>query len=102
MGRSVIYSIPVLLLVMLISASAAHSQGRLDSRNMTCNQARDLVRNSGAVVMSTGRFTFERVVYSVSFCQSFELTKPFYAPTLDVKKCNVGNKCVPHYKTLRN
>lgn len=102
MGKGVILLGLVLGLFIIIIPNAGTAQGRPDSRNMTCEQARNLVRSRGAVVMSTGRFTFERVVNNVNACQYDELAVPYYAPTRDEQKCNVGNKCVPHYFSSRN
>lgn len=86
--------IAVFTLFFTVGSNAAYSQGRPDSRNMTCDQAYALVRRYGAVVMSTGRYTFERVVANRSWCQRGERLRRYSVPTLDVRHCRVGYKCV--------
>lgn len=94
MSRFVRILITVFTLFIAVGSSVANSQGRPDSRRMTCNQAHNLVQRHGAVVMSTGRYTFERVVASRRWCQLSEATEWFYVPTRDERRCRVGYKCV--------
>lgn len=86
--------IAVFTLFFTVGSNVANSQGRPDSRRMTCEQAYDLVKRNGAVVMSTGRYTFERVVADQRWCQFEEVTERFYVPTRDDRRCRVGFKCV--------
>ncbi len=69
------------------------AQARPDTRTMTCQQAQDFVRKSGAVVMTTGPHTFERIVSNRSFCDFDETTWLMVAPTRDVPNCRVGSYC---------
>jgi len=101
MNNRVLVPITVLGMMVATLASAAHAQGRPDSRRMTCNQAYNLVQRNGAVVMSTGRHTFERVVASTRWCQMEEVTRRFYVPTQDDRRCRVGYQCVPGNLDLR-
>lgn len=94
MNRFCTILIAVFTLFITIGANAAYSQGRPDSRRMTCNQAYNLVQRHGAVVMSTGRHTFERVVSDRRWCQFEEVTERFYVPTQDDRRCRVGYRCV--------
>lgn len=75
----------------------ANSQGRPDSRRMTCNQAYNLVQRHGAVVMTTGRYTFERVVADRRWCQLRQVLERYSVPTRDDRRCRVGYKCVDRY-----
>ena len=94
MNRFCTILIAVFTLFFAVGLNAANSQGRPDSRRMTCDQAYNLVQRHGAVVMSTGRHTFERVVSSQRWCQMEEVTERFRVPTLDDRRCRVGYKCI--------
>jgi hypothetical protein len=78
-----------------VSASAfpETASARPDTRTMTCQQAQEFVRRSGAVVMTTGPRTFERIVANRSFCDFDETTWLMVAPTRDVPNCRVGSYC---------
>ncbi|MBL4892822.1 MAG: hypothetical protein JKX91_13550 [Rhizobiaceae bacterium] len=102
MSRFCTILIAVFTLFLAAGPNAANAQGRPDSRYMTCNQAYNLVQRHGATVMSTGRYTFERVVASSRWCQFEEVTQRFYVPTLDDRRCRVGYKCVPGSKYNRD
>lgn len=84
------------LIVVLSAASfsfAAHAQGRVDSKSLTCNEAKALVKSRGELQMKTGPNSFERVVKSQRFCYQSERKKALYAPTSDKKRCKVGFVC---------
>ena len=68
---------------------------RPDTRAMTCAQAQAFVQSRGAVVMTTGRFTYERIVTNRSFCPRDETTWVKVAPTADNPQCRVGYYCKP-------
>jgi hypothetical protein len=77
----------------LAFSNAAHA--RPDTRAMSCEQAKSFVRQKGAVVMSTGQYTYERIVSNQSFCGWDEITWLKVAPTKDDPKCRVGYYCRP-------
>lgn len=54
----------------LLAASAAHAQGRPDSRQMSCGQVQALIEDRGAVVMTTGQHTYDRFVQNRHQCFS--------------------------------
>jgi hypothetical protein len=66
---------------------------RADTRTMTCQQAQDFVRRSGAVVMTTGQHTYDRIVSNRGYCEPDEITWLKIAPTKDNPKCRVGYYC---------
>jgi hypothetical protein len=68
---------------------------RPDTRAMTCQQAQAFVRQRGAVVMTTGQFTYARIVAGLGFCGGDEETQLKIAPTRDQPRCRVGLVCVP-------
>jgi hypothetical protein len=77
----------------LTFSNTAHA--RPDTRAMTCEQAKNFVRQKGAVVMSTGQYTYERIVSNQSYCDWDEITWLKIVPTKDDPKCRVGSYCRP-------
>ena len=95
-GGSVRARLPARLIAgsMLIFLTAAPVQAlRPDTRDMTCQAARALVRQQGALVITTGRFTFDRIVSGRGFCDHGEETVLKVAPTLDNERCRIGYTC---------
>jgi len=78
---------------VIVSAFPETAFARPDTRTMTCQQAQEFVRRSGAVVMTTGPRTFERIVANRSCCDFDETTWLMVAPTRDVPNCRVGSYC---------
>jgi hypothetical protein len=93
MGRSLTAMLLMASVAVIASAFPETASARPDTRTMTCQQAQDFVRRSGAVVMSTGQYTYERIVTNQSFCDFDEITWLMVAPTKDVQKCRVGYYC---------
>ena len=77
------------LLILIESALAA----RPDVRTMTCRQAQQMVAKRGAVVMTTGRFTYERFVSHSGYCDYFERAASAWTKTKDNSKCRIGFTC---------
>jgi hypothetical protein len=71
-----------------VTAAGAQS-GRPNSTAMTCGQVQSLINQRGAVVLSTGRHTFDRYVANRNFCQHGEFLKREYVPTRDTPRCYV-------------
>ncbi|HEY8383010.1 MAG TPA: hypothetical protein VIL09_12760 [Microvirga sp.] len=82
-----------IMLALMASATAAAAQGRVSTQSLPCAQASALVARSGAVVLGTGPFTYERFVRDSSFCEVAETVEPVYAPTADAAQCPVGYRC---------
>lgn len=74
-------------------ATDAFAQNRPSTLNMTCAQAQSLVRARGAIVLSTGGYTYDRFVASRRFCTPEEEEIPTWAPTRDTPQCMVGFRC---------
>ena len=60
---------------------------------MTCAQAAATVARAGVIVLSTGKFTYDRFVAGISHCMPRQTTGPGIAPTRDNAKCQVGFIC---------
>lgn len=78
-----------------LTVGAAAAQGRPDARAMTCGQARALVQQRGAVVLTTGRYTYDRYVVSKRYCAFAETIRHAWIATRDTPSCLVGYVCVP-------
>jgi hypothetical protein len=52
-----------------------------------------VVASHGAVVMSTGRHTYERFVASPGYCLFGEYAYTAWAPTRDSRSCRLGYRC---------
>ena len=81
----------------VVASAPAFAQGRPNSVNMTCAQARGAVNSAGALVLGTGGSTYDRYVSNRSFCTPSEVTDPGFAPTLDNPQCLVGYLCVERF-----
>ena len=81
-----------LVLAMLVLAGPALA-ARPDARKMTCHQARAMVQNRGAVVMTTGRFTYQRFVAHAGYCDYWERAVRAWTKTRDNPRCLIGNIC---------
>ena len=83
----------LLSLMPSLAAATALAQPRPDSTGMSCRQAAGLVQARGALVLGTGRHTYDRFVRDRSFCEITEVAEPGFAPTLDNPDCFVGYTC---------
>jgi hypothetical protein len=84
----------------LIAISAV--EARESTLTMSCDQARALVAAQGAIVLSTGEFTYERYVADRRFCLIGEDARRSFAPTRDNPKCQIGNVCRPIIRRERS
>ena len=84
-----------LLAVALSLAAGAALAERPSSLDMTCGEALDLVRSSGAIVLGTGSHTYERFVAHPSYCLQGEEAYGGWTRTLDEARCPVGLICRP-------
>jgi hypothetical protein len=79
--------------VLAGAAVDAAAQGRPATMAMSCGQAQSMVRARGAVVLTTGQYTYDRFVSDQRFCSFDEETVPTWAPTRDSRQCMVGYRC---------
>jgi hypothetical protein len=78
---------------VLTASQNAAAQIRPVTTAMSCQSASNLVSNRGAVVLSTGTYTFDRYVRSSEFCPIGQSTDPAWVPTADQTQCFVGYRC---------
>ncbi len=84
-----------LLLSVFVAALAGAStaEARPSTTTMSCAQAAATVAKAGAIVLTTGQFTYERFVATSAFCLPGEITEAGIAPTTDNPQCDLGYTC---------
>ncbi|SDU20364.1 hypothetical protein [Stappia sp. ES.058] len=88
-----ITGLAALAAILLALAPSAAEAARPDLRRMTCAQAQTMVAQRGAVVMTTGQYTYERFVNGPRWCDRWEVVRPEVARTRDAQSCVVGYIC---------
>ncbi len=68
---------------------ATEASARQDARRMTCNQVHQLIKRRGAVVLTTGRHTYERYVIGSGLCNRAEVARTKRIQTRDTRRCPV-------------
>lgn len=84
----------VLPIALLLLAGASAAQARQSTLTMTCAEAAGLVAAQGAVVLSTGKYTYDRFVATPAYCALAEYAYRGRAPTRD-GQCRLGFVCKP-------
>jgi hypothetical protein len=90
-----------LIFATLIATFSLAAHARPSSWTMTCQEARQLVRNHGAVVMNYGYheaagYLYERFVAHGGYCWSGDQPRAAWVPTRDARSCMVGYVCEPY------
>jgi hypothetical protein len=85
-------------LSLILAASTLLSGGALAQPRpltlaMSCGQANHLVARRGAIVLSTGRYTYDRYVRNQAFCFPTQYVRPAVVPAADTPQCFVGYTC---------
>lgn len=80
------------LFLLAVQPSEAQSR-RPDTRAMTCAQVQAMIEQRGAVLLSTGEYTFDRYVANRSFCPHGEVAGNNWVPTKDKRRC-LARSCV--------
>ncbi|WP_306148361.1 MULTISPECIES: hypothetical protein [unclassified Roseibium] len=83
--------IPAAVLSLLSAANVA--EARPDLRQMTCAQAQNMVLRNGAVVFTTGQYTYSRFVANLRYCERDKALAPQYGTTRDNPQCYVAFEC---------
>ena len=88
---SIVKTVSLTSLVIIGLAGTAHA--RPDLRKMACAEAQEMVQRLGAVVFTTGQFTYSRFVANQSYCERGQITYPQYGATRDNPQCFVAYEC---------
>lgn len=91
--RNVMKAFTLALLVLVPLASPVLAQTRPATPRMTCAASAQLVRQRGAVILSTGADLFDRYVASEGFCPTGTFARPAFVPTKDNPTCMIGYYC---------
>ena len=91
--NSAVIKFAVAVVISGLSTLPAASQARVNSLNLSCSQAKAVVKQRGVVIMSTGSRIYERVVSNRRYCEIGEQTEAYRTSTADTRSCNVGKKC---------
>lgn len=83
----------VTLAALICAPALVQAQPRPSTLSLSCQQARALVASRGAIVLSTGRNTYDRYVAHAGLCQIEETAEVAYEPTADQPQCPIGNRC---------
>ena len=83
----------LLTATLLVLSMTAPLAARPSTLTMSCRQAQSLVANRGAVVLSTGRHTYDRFVAGPGYCATAEWAQSATAPTRDSPSCPLGYTC---------
>ena len=67
------------------------ASARPDTRSMTCAQTHELIVRNGAIVLTTGRHTYDRYVASARFCSLPDVPTLTSVQTRDTRQCPVYN-----------
>lgn len=80
---------------LLVPAAASAASRRPDVTKMTCREATGLVDEAGAIVLSTGRFTYGIFAENAGRCAAELGVTPQAAivKTLDNPSCMIGVEC---------
>jgi len=80
---------------MAVLPNVAEAQSRRpDVRQMTCDQAKTLVEQAGGIVLTTGRYTYDRYVSDKFYCPMGLDIKDAWVATSDTQSCRIGYTCV--------
>lgn len=63
------------------------------SPGLPCHSIQTLIFTKGAVVLSTGPFTYDRFVRDQGYCVLGEITEPAWVITSDQRECFIGYTC---------
>lgn len=91
------------LVVVAVAATTTVAEAQRPSTlTMTCPQAAATVASAGAIVLTTGQFTYDRFVAHTGFCPHDQIARPAVAPTLDSPYCSLGYRCEQKLRRFDN
>jgi len=81
------------LFILAIALSSASAFARPSTTNMACADAAALVKAKGAIVLSTGAYTYDRFVAHAGYCGAGEKALGAWVNTADSDSCFIGYVC---------
>ena len=88
--RSATTAVAVTVLAILAASPAG---ARPSVYTMTCAQAQNMVRQHGAVVFTTGQYTYSMFVSNRSYCDRNQVLFTQFGQTRDTPRCPVAFEC---------
>lgn len=79
----------LLFMMALLAAAPAMAQHRVDARQLDCRSVQSLIDQRGAIVLTTGQYTYDRYVVDGRFCFSAEVPRYTTIPSADTDQCPV-------------
>ena len=83
----------VALVLAVLAAHAASAQERVPAPALPCARVAGIVQARGAAVLSTGPYTYDRVVRDQGFCEFETTAAPAFVPSADNPQCFAGYRC---------
>ncbi|AEV38344.1 hypothetical protein PSE_3840 [Pseudovibrio sp. FO-BEG1] len=78
----------------LVSAASIAQAALVNTGDLTASEAKALVQDKGAIVLSTGPGLYDRYVANASYCATHEETERAYVVTKDSNHSLIGYTCV--------
>lgn len=78
---------------LVLVTTGAFAQVGPSTTGRPCAADRALVSARGAVILSTGQYTYGRFVRDSRYCQVDQYAQPAYVPSDDTAQCFVGYRC---------
>jgi hypothetical protein len=91
MNSSARHAIRLGLAAVITVGAAGSALARPDTRSMTCAQTQNLIVRSGAIVLTTGRHTYDRYVAAARYCPLPNAPTLTAVRTKDTRQCPVYN-----------
>ena len=82
----VVHSLAALVLAM-VPLNYAGAQARIDSRSVSCNDLQGRLKQSGALIVSSGPNIYDRYVFDGQFCSVTQIASPSFVATRDAASC---------------
>ncbi len=72
------------------------AEARINTTRLSCIKAKNVVQSHGTIVLSTGRYTYDRYVANHSYCETGDIAVRAYVRTRDRESCSIGFTCQPY------
>ncbi|MBS9720838.1 hypothetical protein JYU29_09080 [Tianweitania sp. BSSL-BM11] len=84
----------VAVALLSITTASAMAAPRTDVSQLSCAQAKSVIVERGAAVVTTGPHTYKRFVSDARFCDAGNhYLHPAFTPTQDKRSCYIGYTC---------
>jgi len=83
----------VAVVLAVLAAQAASAQERIPAPALPCARVAGIVHAEGAAILSTGPYTYDRIVRDQGFCETESTAAPAFVPSVDNPQCFAGYRC---------